>query len=167
MSLVYTTGAAPAILSFNSLVSINTTASAAAESAAFTTDTTKNTVEALVRLTIVCPAFTPVAASGINVYAYGSEDGTNYPGALATNEVIDGTDKTLTLSTLGNNLFRLGFIQCHASGGTITSEPMSVASVFGGVLPRKWGIVITNALPAGASLAAAGHAISVTEVSYS
>jgi hypothetical protein len=167
MSLVYTAGAAPAITSFASLASINTTATAAAESAAYTTDTTKNTVDALVRLTIVCPAFTPVATSGINVYAYGSVDGTSFPGAGATAEVIDGTDKALTLSTLGNNLRWLGFVQCHTSGGTFTSEPLSIASAFGGMLPKKWGIVITNALPAGAALAAAGHGIGVTEVSYS
>lgn len=166
MSLVYTSGTAPAITSFNSLVSTNTTATAAAESAAYTTDTTKNTIDALVRLTIVTPAFTPVAGSIINIYAYGSEDGTNYPGSLVTNEVIDGTDKVLTLSTLGNNLQWVGFIQCHTSGGTFTSKPLSIASAFGGVLPRKWGIVIINMLPASISLAASGHAISVTEMSY-
>ena len=165
MAITYTTGTSPAITSFASLASINTTATAAASSAAYTTDTTKATVDAQVQLTIATPAFTPSATTQINVYAYGSSDGTIYPGAGATTEVVDGTDKALTLSTLGNNLVFLGIIMCHTSGATMDSEPFSIRSAFG-YLPKKWGIVITNGLPAGASLAASGHAIRVVEISY-
>jgi hypothetical protein len=164
MSLVYTAGAAPAITSFNSLASINTTAGAAASSAAYTPSTSVATIENMVQLTIATPAFTPVSASGVNVYAYGSADGTTYPGSGATNEVITGADAAVTLSTLGNNLVYLGFIQCHTSGGTFKSEPFGIAAAFG-FLPKKWGIVITNALPATVSLSASGHAIVVTEIS--
>jgi hypothetical protein len=167
MSLTFTTLATPpTITSYNSLVSANTTASAAACSGAATVTTTANVVDVMVKLMIVTPSFTPVAASGITIYIAGSEDGTTWPGAAATTEVL-GSDATVTLSTLGNNLRYLGWLQCHTSGGTFTSEPLSVAQAFGGVLPRKWCIVIVNQLPAGASLAASGHALTATEVSYS
>lgn len=166
MSIVYTAGTAPAITSYNSLASINTTATAAASSAAYTTDTTKATVDAQFQLTVVTPAFTPTASTGINIYVYGSADGTTWPGAGATSEVIAGTDAAVTLSTLGNNAKWVGFLLCHTSGGTFKSEPISVKQAFGGILPKKWCVLITNGLPAAASLAASGHAIVVTEISY-
>ena len=166
MAIVYTAGTAPAITSFNSLASINTTATAAASSAAYTTDTTKATVDAQFQLTVVTPAFTPTASTGINVYVYGSQDGTTWPGAGATSEVLAGTDAAVTLSTFGNNLKPAAFILCHTSAGTFKSEPISIKSLFGGILPKKWAVLITNGLPATISLAASGHAIAVTEISY-
>ena len=166
MSLNYASITPPAITSWNSLVSANTTATAAACSGPVTTSTGVNVTDTQVKVRIATSAFTPVAASGVAIYAVGSEDGTNWPGAASGTEVL-GADAAVTLSTLGNNMRFLGFLQCHTSGGTFTSEPLSLASAFGGVVPRKWAIVIVNQLPAGVSLAASGHALTATEVSFS
>ena len=166
MAYTPTIGTPPAITSFNSLASINTTATAAASSAAYTTDTTKATVDAQVQIKIALPAgFTPSGATLINVYAYGSADGTTWPGGSATAEVLTGADSAITLSTLGTNLVWVGSILAHTAGITITSEPLSIRSAFG-YLPKKWALVITNALPATYSLAASGHSVVVTEISY-
>jgi hypothetical protein len=152
MALNYGTSTALASTSFSSLASKNTTATAAASSAAATTSTTANVTDAMARVQVVTPAFTPTASTTVDVYVYGSEDGTQWPGAAATSEVLAGTDVAVSLSSLSNNLRFLGTIQCHTSGGTFTTEPMSIAAAFGGFLPRKWAILIQNNLPAGVSL---------------
>ena len=165
MPLQYGTSTSLACTSFNSLASINTTATAAASTAAATTSTTANVTDIMVRVKIVCPTFTPTSSTGIEIYAYGSEDGTNYPGAGATNEVLTGADAAVTLSTNSNNLRFLGFLSCHTTGATMTSQPMSLVAAFG-IIPRKWAIVIRNALPATNSLAASGHSVNYTEIFY-
>lgn len=164
MALQFSSSAALASNSFSALASMNTTATAAASSAARTTTTTNNIVDTLVKVTVVTPAFTATSATAINVFAYGSMDGTSWPGALATSEVLAGTDNTVTLSSLSNNLRFLGTIQCHTSAGTFTSQPLNIAPAFGGVMPRAWAIVIQNNLPAGASVTSG--TVAYTEVFY-
>lgn len=167
MALNYSASTTLACTSFNSLASMNTTATAAASTAAATTSTSNNVVDAMVRVKVVTPAaYTPTASTTINVYVYGSEDGTNWPGAGATSEVLAGSDAAITLSSLGNNLRFLGTILCHTASGTFQSEPLSVASAFGGILPRKWAILVQNNLPATYSLAASGHSVTYTEIYY-
>jgi hypothetical protein len=103
---------------------------------------------------------TPSGDKAIYVYAYGSEDGTNY-GDNAT-----GSDAAITLRS-PTNLRPLGVIACPDAGGlTYKSHPMSLAAAFGGVIPRKWGIVVHNA--SGVTLSATGgdHACRYTGVYY-
>lgn len=150
-----------ACTSFNSLASSTTTV--AAESAARTIDTTKNIIDTQVRVTVTVGAITPSASTIIAVWAYGSVDGTTWPGGSATNEVIDGTDKALTLSSLGNGLRFLGTILAHTASVAHTSEPLSIASAFGGVVPTKWGVVIQN--QTGMALAATGNSVGYDEIS--
>src|SRR5581483_10252067 len=79
------------------------------------------------------------SASGVvNVYAYGTADGgTNY------GDGVTGTDGSVTL-TNPPNLRLIGSINAVANATTYVSVPMSVAAVFGGTLPEKWGIVVEN-----------------------
>lgn len=78
----------------------------------------------------------------IKVYFYGSEDGTNYT-YNAT-----GSDASITL-TAPVNLRGPFLIQCPTSSVTY-KVVVSVAQFFDGIMPAKWGIVITNS--SGASL---------------
>lgn len=79
-----------------------------------------------------------VASGYVNIYGYGSVDGgTTYP------EGITGTDAGLTLVS-PTNLRLIGVLNVVANATTYTSEPMSVAQAFGGILPQYWGIVIEN-----------------------
>lgn len=91
-----------------------------------------------------------VTADGtISVFAYASMDGgTIYSGGLA------GTDETITWGTTPstssvegyNNLRLLGVISVDTTDddNDIEFAGFSVASVFGGVMPEKWGIVVLN-----------------------
>lgn len=151
-----------ACTSFNSLASSTTTGMA--ESAARTTDTTKNVVDTQVRVTVTVGAITPSASTVINIYAYGSIDGATWPGGASGAEVIDGTDKALTVSSLGNGLRFLGQLLAHTASIAHTSEPFSIASAFGGVVPQKWGVVIQN--QTAVALAASGNSVGYDEVSF-
>jgi hypothetical protein len=158
---------APACTSFNSLANSLTSV---ASSAAVTVGTANNVTDHLVQVTLKGPAtVTASAATQVNLYAYGSIDGTIWSGSDTTNELIDGTDKAITWSANGNNAVFLGAAKATttASGTSITykSEPMSIAAAFGGVLPAKYAIVAQN--QSGAALASSGHSIAVSELSYS
>lgn len=95
-------------------------------------------VEALVRLHCKLQAGSPGADKTIYVFAYGSEDGTNYT------DNATGSDAALTLRS-PSNLRLVGTIATPDSGGlTYKSHPISLAAAFNGVMPSKWGIVILN-----------------------
>src|SRR5262245_61602598 len=81
---------------------------------------------------------TPSNQKLIYIFVYGSEDGTNYT------DNATGTDGAITLRVPTN--MKLGdIIQCPDSGAlSYISNPFSVASCFGGVMPRKWGVAVAN-----------------------
>lgn len=95
-------------------------------------------LDALVQMKIKSGGASTSANGVVNVYAYGTADGgTTYP------EANGGTDGAVTL-VVPTNLRLLGQINVVANSTTYTSEPMSVALAFGGVLPQLWGIVVVN-----------------------
>jgi hypothetical protein len=157
MPISYSTPATLAATSFNSLASSTT---AGASSAHRTTPTTGNLVDALVQVMITTGTITPSATTGVYVYAYASTDGTLWPDAL------NGTDSAVAnlTPTAGNSLRFLAYIPCTASATAFDSQPLSIASAFGGVVPPRWGICIQN--QSGAALAASGNSVTYTEVSY-
>lgn len=169
MARVLTALAAPACTSFNSL---GNSLTGVASSAASTVGATANAVDHLVEVTLTSPAtFTGSATTQVNLFVYGSIDGTIWSGMGANTgniELIDGTDKTITWGGNGNNAKFLGTVQMPVSASAASvvykSEPLSVAAAFGGTLPAKYVIVAQN--QAGAALPAAGHSIAVTEVAY-
>jgi hypothetical protein len=74
------------------------------------------------------------------VFLYGSEDGTTYSGSTAE---AQGTDVAVTLDN-PTNMKGPYTISCIASSQTYRLVVPSVASAFGGILPRKWGFVLFN-----------------------
>lgn len=95
-------------------------------------------LDAFVRLQCALQAGTPGSDKVTNVYAYGSEDGTNYT------DNATGSDAAVTLRA-PTNLRWIGAIQMPDSGAlTYKSHPMSIAWAFGWWLPTKWGIVVEN-----------------------
>lgn len=92
---------------------------------------------------------TPTANGTIDIYAYGSYDGTNFTGGAS------GTDSAYTAD--GEELLfplLLSIIVDATSDQDYVFGPVSVAQAFGGVLPETWGIVIEN--NTGATLNATG-----------
>ncbi len=100
-------------------------------------NTTNLYLDAIVYLAVVVPAGTPAVQKSVNVWFYGSEDGTNY----TTNAT--GSDAAVTMTT-PTNLRGPFSIAVPAGGVTYKAVIPSVAAYFGGVLPPKWGIVVEN-----------------------
>lgn len=165
MAIVRTTITAPAITSWASL---GNSATAVASSASITVGTTTNVVDHQIQLKIVGPTtMTASSTTVLNIFLYGSNDGTGWTSGNTTNELIDGTDKAITLSSNGNNGIYAGQILLHttSAGTSITyfSKVISVAALFG-TLPEKYVVVIQNQSSATLST---GHAITIIETSYS
>lgn len=161
MALQYGSSTSLACTSFNSLGSSST---AVASSAVGITSTTNNITDIMISVGVTVGAITPSATTLVYIYAYGSEDGLVYPGGQSGSVEVLGTDSAETLSSFGNNLKFLGSIMCHTASIQIVSNPMSLAAAFGGLLPRKWGIVVQN--QSGVALAASGNFVKYTEVYY-
>lgn len=79
----------------------------------------------------------------VYVHAYGTVDAATpvYP------DKVTGADAGITLD-VPTQLKTIAVIECGsyvtASVITFTSEPVSVAQAFGGILPSHWGIVVEN-----------------------
>lgn len=140
------------------LASLAASTTAGRESTAV--DNTSNKfVDALVTVICQMATGTPASEQAIYVYAYGSEDGTNY------NDNATGSDAALTFRN-PSNMPLIGRIEVPAAvtGGATFKGVFSVAAAFGGVLPRKWGIVVKNST--NLSLAASGNSASYTGIYY-
>jgi hypothetical protein len=134
-------------------ISLSGLASGAARASAFVDNATNLYVDAhvVIRFTLNTPGTTGDQGS-VNVYAYGSEDGTTYgpSGGPSGKEAIDGTDKLITMntnpapSTLWGVRIGVVHLQTGAAGNAYVSPPLGVAQAFGGWLPRRWGIVVEN-----------------------
>ena len=132
-------------------------------SAAVTSGTTNNTTDYLVTVSALTTASAPTGNKQIVVYAYMSEDGTNYIGNSGTTDNVDGTDKALTAIGSPTNLFFMGTIQLNQGAVAVTARgSFSVATTFGSI-PPKWGIVLYN--DAGTALGATVSA-SFREIFY-
>lgn len=87
---------------------------------------------------------TPTANTSINVYVWGSDT------SLATTalDVLDGTDSAETLTNVGIlYALKLGAsISVPANTSDVAYEvlPFSVASLFGGILPKFWGLYVSH-----------------------
>lgn len=89
------------------------------------------------------------------IYAYGSEDGSVYP------DPATGSDAGITLEN--PTVMRLaGVIPTPTSSKVYESDVISIARLYGGVLPRKWGLVVVN--NTGAALAGSANSASFTGI---
>lgn len=111
-------------------------------------------VDALVTVIVDLAAGAPANDQAVFIYAYSSEDGTNYT------DNATGTDAAITLR-VPTNLKLIGIINTPVDGAVYT-QVMSVAQAFGGVLPRKWGIVVRNY--SGQAFASGGNSASYSGV---
>jgi len=119
-------------------ITLNSLANAAARESLVVDNTSNLYLDALVLVIAKLAAGSPAGAKALYVYAYGSEDGTNYT------DNATGADAAITLRS-PTNLRLIGAISAPDSGAlSFKSHPMSIAAAFGGVMPRKWGIVLSN-----------------------
>lgn len=86
---------------------------------------------------------TPTINTQILIYVFATEDQTpTYP------DVMDGTDsaETLTSVGVGSGFLKLAAVLSVDSTTSDRSYPFSftVAALFGGVMPRHWGLFVTH-----------------------
>lgn len=108
--------------------------------------TTRRYVDAMLsgRITLNASATTDDV---VEIYCYGGLDqavASALGGSL--NGGLDGNQSVETEGTAFNyeNLHLIGVITADVANGTIYWGPWSVAQVFGGVLPQRWGVMIHN-----------------------
>jgi hypothetical protein len=104
---------------------------------------------------------TTTANTQIEVWAYGSYDGTTYTAG------ISGSEGTVTLTSSEKPMLRLLNVipNLDTTARTYEFGPLSVAAAYGGAMPRKWGVFVTQST--GTSLAAAGsQEVKFTTVKY-
>jgi hypothetical protein len=121
-------------------------------------NTTDLAIDALVGGQFVTHSVAPTAAKQIEVWAFGSFDGTAY------NAGASGTDAALTVTAETKTLMRLLSILPTGTGASLTYTwgPFSIAQAFGGLMPRKWGLwTVQNT---GQILNAAGNLAKYTPV---
>lgn len=122
------------------LTAAATLASSATDGAESTAvdNSSNNYDDAMVYLSFVIPNSGTIGGDKCwYVYAYGSEDGSNYE------DIVTGTTAAIVLKSEANLHF-LGSIPCTAINQTLKHTFGSIAMAFGGTLPRKWGIYVRN-----------------------
>lgn len=128
-------------------------------------NTTNKYVDALLsgRVTV---GTTPTVSTQILVYAFAILDDTpTYP------DVMDGTDSAETLTSVGVGR---GFLKLAAvlDVDSTTSDraydfgPLSVAQLFGGIMPNKWGIFVTHNTGVNLNATAGNHFFKYTGITY-
>jgi len=123
----------------------------ASQQSASVDNSTNQYLDVLVQLVIKSGASAVSATGYVNVYAYGTADGgTDFA------EGCTGNNTGLQL-TSPTNLRLIGTVNVVANATSYTSEPMSVAAAFGGVMPQKWGIVVENESGAGLDATEGNH----------
>jgi len=114
-------------------------------------------VDALV--TAIISTGTVSSPVSVNVYVSGSEDGTNYDQDSA---VMGASDAAYTIDSQTN--LKQGAVINTSTSSKIYIKTFSVAQLFGGVMPRKWTVVVVN--NSGGALAASGNSMSYTGITY-
>jgi len=129
-------------------VTLTSLASAASRGSAAIDNSTTLFLDALIIVRSKTAAGTIGGDKCLYVYAYGTVDGGTTYGGSAT-----GTDATITLAS-PPNVRLVGIVNMPVAATQYDAGPFSVAAAFGGNLPQKWGIIITNAT--GLALSATG-----------
>lgn len=100
-------------------------------------NTTNLYLDSLVSIIVKSGASSTATTGTVVVYAAGTSDGTNYT------DNADGPDGSFT-PTSPTNLKIIGIVNVVANATTYYGGPFSVAAAFGGILPEKYTIVVTN-----------------------
>jgi hypothetical protein len=122
----------------NITISLASLANNAARESTFIDNSSTLFLDAMVYLAIQLQTGTPSNDQAIQIWFYGSSDATNYT------DNATGTNAPLTMRT-PTNLRGPWTIVTPTSGGLLYKTVIpSVATIFGGIMPIRWGIVVEN-----------------------
>jgi len=109
-----------------------------------------------------------IAANGyIEVYAYGSYDGTTFTSGLNNVSLPGAITWGTNTSVLGYQDLRLlgvASIEATDDGDMVEFCAFSIAQAFGGFVPQKWGVVIKNSTGAAFDATGTGNELAYTGV---
>lgn len=152
-------------LTVTNLASIATSADWTAGWTSATVDNSSNLYSDYL-LTVKITAGTTLTAGQIQVRIYAELDDTNYPDIFSAG--TEGTEGTATIhdtATRDNSLVLAKVLTTDTTNSQVyCAGPISVASLFGGVCPRKFCVFISHSTAA--NLAASGHQVTVKGVYY-
>ena len=155
----YATSATIAITSLASLAS-STPRTAGAESAAV--DNTTNLYDTVLLSGVIKEGTTPTVSKQIDIWIYCDDGNDVYP------DVLDGTDSAETITS--ENVRNAGLTLAKSILVDATTDRLyyfrgiDVAALFGGTMPRKWGVFIAH--DTGVALFASGHELRYVGVHY-
>lgn len=103
---------------------------------------------------------TPTVNTSIEIWVYGSGDGTNYSGGAS------GTNAALTPTA--STLMALALVIPVTATSNVTHQFYvgSVAALFGGILPAAWGVFVRNNTGSALNSTAGNHAIQHRTIKY-
>ena len=155
---VYGSSAALTITLASLASDVNLAAGRAATAIANTTDLAVDSVVG----GKVTTGTSPTAAKQIQIWLFGSYDGTSYAGGAT------GTDANLTPQGSATSLFAflLSIPTTATSNQTYTWGPFSVAQGFGGTMPKNWGIFVVHNTGVALNATAGNHEVKYTPVKY-
>jgi len=163
-----------ATLSYSANTTITIAPASLASSSGFTAgvesdqiDNTTNVYQdALVQCKITVGT-TPTANTSINIYVWGADT------SLATTaiDVLDGTSSAETLTNtgvLGSAIKYAASIQVLATTSDVgyNIAPFSIAALFGGNMPKFWGLFLAHNTVAALHATAGNHVFSFTGIKY-
>lgn len=110
---------------------------------------------------------TPTAGTAILIYVWGSDQAAS----VANLDAIDGVDsaETLTSTAIRDGLLRLAArleVNAATSDRRYLMGAMSLAQLFGGNMPRHWGIFVTHNTGVALNATGGNHQFSWRGVSY-
>lgn len=130
-------------------------------------NTTNKYVDAVVEGKVTVGT-TPTTGTEIQIWVYSS-----FHTAMATNlvDTLDGVDSAETLSSAGvrASALRLGavlYVDSATSDRTYWISPFSVAQLYGGQMPKFWGLFVAHSSVAALNATAGNHEFSFTGIKY-
>ena len=141
------------------IASLATSATAGREGTAIDNGATEDAIDAILG-GFITTGTSPTASRQIEIWVYGSYDGTSYSGGAT------GSDAALTPQAEG--LMKLGVVipTSATSNQKYTFCIGSVAALFGGTLPKKWGVYVRHNTGVNLNSTAGNHEIKHTPVKF-
>ena len=145
-------------ITLNSLASSST----AGRGSASVDNTTNLYDDALVAVTLKTAATTtPANDKAAYIYVYGSADGTTFDGS--SNEAV-GSDAAVTIDAPTN--LKGPIVMVLLNSNSTYDKTFSLAGLFGGIMPLKWGVVVQNYSGMVLTGTPANHSVVYTGIYY-
>jgi|SRR6266478_478867 len=124
-------------------------------------DNTGNLYDDVLLTVIISTSSSAIGSSkSVSVYVSGSEDGTNYD---QDDAAMGASDAGYTIGSPTN--LKLAMVMSCPTSSKVYNKTTSLAALFGGLMPRKWTIVVCN--DTNQNLNSSGNSASYTGVTYS